>query len=193
MEDKYRVVEALLAKTVARGATPHEAASARAKAEKMIAKHGLDRARIGVAPRSKHRTADPFAEWADELQQRHAQELRRRLDAYLRAAAEREMSRRRGPPEAPWRTKEYTGVGDMAREQLGAKVDVRERGVLVAQSVGLPYREILKRIRVRFPDATTTVNSLRWYEAQLRRAGKSVPKRWGQHGRGPAPTGGKPR
>ncbi len=37
-----------------------------------------------------------------------------------------------------------------------------------ARSVGVPYNEILRRIRVEFPDCGTTVACLRWYSVKIR-------------------------
>jgi len=202
MESKYRVVEALLAKTVERGATPHEAASARAKAEQIIAAHGLDRSRIGGQPGAAKSTfrwsgADPWAGFGPTSDPFHNAAF---AADFIRRAAEHMRRRRHGPGNAggtrrkeQWETKEYDGIGDMARELLSARFNIRQRGRLVAEGVGVPYSEVLRRVKVRFPSATTTVNSLRWYEAQLRRTGKTVPKRWDPTKRRAAPDRGQPR
>ncbi len=39
------------------------------------------------------------------------------------------------------------------------------------------YSLILENIKNRFPNAKTSVDSLRWYEAKMRKAGVAVPKR----------------
>ena len=39
------------------------------------------------------------------------------------------------------------------------------------------YSVIVAMVRVRFPDARTTVASLRWYAAQMRRRGINLPDR----------------
>ncbi len=37
-----------------------------------------------------------------------------------------------------------------------------------ARSVGLPYDEVLRRVRVQFPECETTVACLRWYSVKIR-------------------------
>ena len=44
-------------------------------------------------------------------------------------------------------------------------VDAGHKG---AHSVGIPYDEIIDRIRVEFPDCQTTVACLRWYSVKIR-------------------------
>ncbi len=52
---------------------------------------------------------------------------------------------------------------------------------LILDPQGFPYREILEKIKVKFPDASTNLNCLRWYAAKLRTKKEVVPERI--HGR----------
>ncbi len=52
---------------------------------------------------------------------------------------------------------------------------------LILDPEGYPYREILEKIKVEFPDASTNLNCLRWYAAKLRSKKEVVPDR--VHGR----------
>jgi len=201
MHDKLRVVRALLAKTVANGCTPAEAASARVKAEEVAARHGIDLARPGArpsrpaGPRSagpdRHRSVHPNFDIHKDDMGDLLRDIEERVRAHFRQTESEEEARRRAPDD--WGVKAYRNVGEMAREQLLRRFVIRERGEVVARGAGLPLSEVLRRICERFPDCHTTTNTLRWHESRLRREGRDVPKRWGPAKRGAAPDRGNPR
>ena len=182
-----RIIDALLAKTVANGCTPGEAAAARAKAEEIAKRGGVDLPPPGgPRPQQPRRPSFGFSVHPNfdirhhpnfDIRRDDINDLLRDIEAAVRAS-HRAKSARREPDD--WEVKAYRTIGEMAREQLLKRFVIRERGEVVADGAGLPLREVLKRVRARFPDCKTTVNTLRWHESQLRREGKEVPKRWDQ-------------
>jgi Protein of unknown function (DUF2786) len=65
-----RIIDALLAKTVARGATPGEAAAALAKAEEIASRHGVDLSRRSADRGEARERARQQAAWAEEARRR---------------------------------------------------------------------------------------------------------------------------
>lgn len=47
----------------------------------------------------------------------------------------------------------------------------------LTRPVGVPFSEILDRVRKAFPDASTSYACLRWYGVHMRRAGAVLPRR----------------
>lgn len=148
----------LLYVTVARGATVGEATNARAIAERLAEKWGLPLvARVDgpAAPRPK------ASSWTD-------------LDAAIRRAAEEAMRRRKAEEDRRREAEMPKGkpgtLGAFAVQMLLRVLDN-------VHNSGYTYEQILKAIKQRYPNAKTTVSSLRWYEVQLRKAGKQLPKR----------------
>jgi len=52
--------------------------------------------------------------------------------------------------------------------QGGLVVGRVEAGAKGARSVGIPYDEIIRRIKDEFPEAKTTAACLRWYAVKVR-------------------------
>ncbi len=69
------------------------------------------------------------------------------------------------------------------REETGAvkstgSIGNYARHLLMRDIVGLGpygYEWIIEAIKIKFPNAKTTVASLRWYESELRKQGRTVP------------------
>lgn len=64
-------------------------------------------------------------------------------------------------------------IGSLAEAVLVEVVDVDGNG----NNLGHSYEEILRRVRVYFPNAETTPRSLAWYASKMRCAGVHVPFR----------------
>lgn len=190
--DHYRIVDALLSKIVERGCTPGEAEAAKAKAEELIQRHNLDRSRLGRKQQSFRTSFASFGDiFTEGFDARMADDfLRRATRAYQEAQArtnhEQEAKRKREAAQDA----RFSTIDEMARSYLQVVVDVTRGKVVEAKGVGMPYYEILRRVKGRFPAAKTSVDTLRWYESQLRREGKQVPKRWDPNKRGKGPNKG---
>ncbi len=59
--------------------------------------------------------------------------------------------------------KNQTNTIQKFAEELILKVAKEEKGI----KTGLPYKIILEKVQEKFPDCSTSLNSLRWYAANL--------------------------
>lgn len=174
--DKLPIIRAILSKTTpTSGCTPGEKSAALEKAVELVKKYSIPHSSVAslwpkgydfdgnvvatpVQPKADIHKAtndfirNAFAQGADEF-------LRQAMrDADLRKAkAAREATAKKAMGKAG-------SIGAMARE-------------LLIHPAGHSYSWIIEMIQFRFPDAKTTVASLRWYENELRNKGFTVPKR----------------
>ena len=148
---KTEIVRALLAKTVANGCTPQEAASAKAKAEEMMVAHGIT---------MEQATSVPFS--LDEFLRRAAQQP----DAYASTAILREGLRRAAETARHREQMAWPNPGTIAYAAWR----------LLKAPECLSYTRVLLEINRQFPYAETSTASLRYYETKMRKAGVSVPK-----------------
>lgn len=86
---------------------------------------------------------------------------------------QRSIEKPKRPEPKPMKTTPYPSsgwnagtIGDYARQLL-----MREMANLGPYS----YQWIIEAVKIRYPNAKTTVASLRWYENELRKQGRKVP------------------
>lgn len=196
--DNLAIVKAILSKTVARGATPSEEASAVAKAVEMMAKYGIPVSavasvwpdgwdfsgkRCAVKPKPKPTLNDkrtyhyPRHATSATMDDIVAEALRRMMAAEARRrafeAAEQDAARR-----AEERRKAETASGAKAKPgSIREYAEYLLRLVRKDNGEAMTYAQIIKKISDGFPGSKTTVASLRWYESKMRAAGRTVPKR----------------
>lgn len=199
--DNLAIVKAVLSKTVARGATSSEEASAVAKAVEMMGKYAIPHSAVAsVWPdgwdfQGKRCAAKPKAEplrdprtyrypkpdWNAEevtemLRRMAAEQFRRRQqEREAFRAAEADAVRRANERRAAEK-----GKTNGAKAKAGSIREYAEYLLrLVSKTTGeaMTYAQVIKRINDGFPGSKTSVASLRWYESKMRAAGRTVPKR----------------
>lgn len=122
------------------------------------------------------RDVDDYIREAFRYAQAAAENRRRRAEDLKRRTREEEEERDKAKRAAARAANAKPGtVGHRANQLLMIVVATTTSGV----RWGIPYNEILARLRAEFPNNNPTLNTLRWYETKLRaHYGKgAVPKR----------------
>lgn len=161
MRDHGAILRALLSKTVARGATAGEQASARAKAQEIAQREGMVLSHYEpTTAQQSHRpqpSGSPFGhgqrggftpEDMEDFISRMNAEVRRRQER----KREEKRQRERAAKEPP-RPKVFKNIQDCAFYGLRK---------------GFSHAAVLRGVRYHFPDCRTKIDSIRWYASKLK-------------------------
>lgn len=176
--DYVAVVRALRAKTVANGCTPGEADSAREKAEELMRTHGLTEEAVRPEPRRSffRDRSSPFT--STDMAKAFTDLMREWERQAYRA---REEAPRMDPKEVWWARVRMacSNVADRGGPSFGTIGNLCWALLMLRSSKtgrGMPYERILAHVAERFRHSRTTVNSLRYYETQMRKRGWQLPE-----------------
>lgn len=172
---KLVIIKALLSKQVSRGCTVGEEEAAVAKAVELMGKYAIPHSAVAsVWPKGwdfhGKRVVQPQRDALDDFMHKFKP---RTVKVSPKDIADLEEFLRRTGSAKGFKTKAKPAqgkpgtLGDYARQLLMSNID----------GIGpYSYGYILGRIMDRYPDAKTTVASLRWYENEMRKQGRTVPK-----------------
>lgn len=150
MAEPRKIIEALLAKTVANGCTPHEAESAGSKAKELMGKYGLSPSDF-----EKPKPREPFfrSGMSDDI---FNDMFRRAAEQAARKAAQ-EWARRKAQQAKPKNVPEFKTVKDAVLFYLNP-------GWINSKTKKpLSNADIANLVRRSFPNAKTTAQSVAWY------------------------------
>lgn len=187
MRNHLDIVKALLSKTIVRGATVGEEAAAVAKAVELIGKHAIPRSAVATMWPQGWGYDGKRVDWKEEQRKREQPTMGSKhwtpFEKYWLGLNERQ--RKMGLPEAGYGAARR--MFDQWQQQQSApkkeepvktgSIGNYARQLLLREIAGKPYSYawIIESIQLKYPHAKTTVASLRWYENELRKQGRTVP------------------
>jgi len=181
--DPREVISALRSKTVARGCTPEEAASAKAKADELCEKYGIPKDFGAERPRTEkpqggtHRSDDgrfwefkvdpSFTDFANGYDSFFEEMVRRAAEEMARRAAEEMRNRTKGQTKG-----KHPEKFDSIKDCVEHLFHPRWRRTKDGQQVPLSNADIAILVRKWFPNANTSPESVAWYRSKMRKEGR---------------------